>query len=202
MFFQSFDSLLTVRLLPVVAVLLHCRPTQARMALRKRNKAMLNTFNYRDEDDNVMPKELMSENHHYNDGQDNRQLYPGRPLRAEFNTLPAGGWSNHTILSGGLEWLYAGPAAPTPNYFETYPAHYQCEKLATGPYKGGIVSNFPDCVRFSGFRLPIYDELTNLRPKDPPECMVAYTSSRSSCRAESGRPFLSRPSNGRYLSPL
>ena len=56
-----------------------------------------------------------------------RHLYPAEeiPLQEEFNTIPEGGWSNHTKVSGGLEWLYAGPAAPTPDYFEVFPSHFK-----------------------------------------------------------------------------
>ena len=85
-----------------------------------------------------------------------------------FGTIPAGGWSAHVSVSGGLEWLYALPIVPDSDYYEAHPNDvFNTPCCCEG-------STYPPCVEGSGFRLPTRAEVSQFLPTDPPECMADY----------------------------
>ena len=88
-----------------------------------------------------------------------------------YNTIPSDGWSAHTgYSSDGLEWLWAAPCAPSQEYYDAFPNHVQSN---TCPYN----KNFPDCIRYSGFRLPTLEELEHRPQRDDVPCMATYGNS-------------------------
>jgi hypothetical protein len=93
-------------------------------------------------------------------------------IYAEFNTLPPGGWSDWTVVSGGLEWLWASPVAVTDHYYDAFPSHIN-QHLTCNDNRYSA-DNFPGSVQLSGFRLPTAAEVNGFKPPLPPTCMARY----------------------------
>lgn len=102
-----------------------------------------------------------------------------------YNTIPAGGWSDYTVqgATNGLEYLRVSRVAPTRNYYDAFPDDFglNCynDPVEGTWYNLDIIyystDNFPDCIRYSGFRLPTKTEAFE-RPLSPePPCMASYT---------------------------
>jgi hypothetical protein len=98
---------------------------------------------------------------------------------ALFGTIPSEGWAAHTVESGGLEWLWASPVFVTTNYYKVYPNDTNNQD---GPYGGTkfTTNNFPDSIRYSGFRLPTTLQVQQYKPDVPlPNCMAAFANNGS-----------------------
>jgi hypothetical protein len=65
--------------------------------------------------------------------------------------------------------LYASPVCPSANYYADHPTDVYVTQLF--PYDG-----YPDCVKYSGFRLPTTAELAS-KPATAPACMTPYINS-------------------------
>jgi len=96
-------------------------------------------------------------------------------LLLPFNTIPPGGWSTSGVaVSNDIEYLYVSSVSPTDNYYDVYTTHVTPTDTSDNrEYYAG--DNFPDCVRYSGFRLPTQAEFDN-RPQgtSKPPNMTAY----------------------------
>lgn len=91
-----------------------------------------------------------------------------------FGLVPPGGWSNHVTVACGLEWLWGGAVYPGDVYYNANPGELQPVGC---PAEWKNSNRFPDCVKFSGFRLPTKAEIDACFPIAAPPCLATYVDS-------------------------